>query len=86
MSGLMATIARHNMSMSMMGSGIYSTDITLDVQCGCEYEWEQDFRTDDWGNVDEDVKCPNCDLEFNFSRERDDLNAGGADTLEEMYD
>ena len=66
------------MSMSMKGSGIYSYDVTLTVECacdecgGCGHEWDQDFGTNDWGNVDQNVTCSKCAHEFNFTHEADD--------------
>ena len=57
--------------MSMMGSGIYSDEITYEVECECGNAWEQDFMTDDWGNVEDDVVCPKCNEKFSFSRERE---------------
>jgi hypothetical protein len=67
--------------MSMMGSGIYSTEVTLEVVCAeygcddcepnteCKGIWEQDFVTDDWGNIDDRVTCPDCKHQFNFRKE-----------------
>jgi len=63
---------------SMKGSGIDSTEISLDVECEeCNHEWEQDFVTDDWGNIDTDVECPSCNNKFSFSRSEDEI--GGED-------
>jgi hypothetical protein len=59
---------------SMYGSGIYSESVTLVVECECGNDWEQDFNTDDYGNVSDKVKCASCDLEFNFERESEDIN------------
>jgi len=56
---------------SMMGSGIYSSEITYEVECECGNAWEQDFMADDWGNVEDDVVCPKCNEKFSFSRERE---------------
>lgn len=56
---------------SMMGSGIYSQEITLEVECECGNLWEQDFMSDDWGNVEDDVICPKCKEKFSFSYERE---------------
>lgn len=53
---------------SMRGSGIYSKDVTISVTCDeCDYEWDEDFATDDWGNVDTDVTCPSCSGVFGFA-------------------
>jgi len=65
---------------SMMGSGIYSVDVSLDVECyDCEHSCEQDFATNDWGNVDTDVECPNCKTKFSFERELNDNFGEDAD-------
>jgi len=41
---------------SMKGSGIDSVDVTLEVECEeCGKAWEEDFSTDDWGNVSSDT-------------------------------
>ena len=65
----------------MMGSGIYSETVTYEIVCNeqcstCEEEgkdcpkyWEQDFSTDDWGNVDEEVTCEECKHSYYFRRE-----------------
>lgn len=54
---------------SMKGSGIYSEDVTLEVECEeCGKAWEEDFSTDDWGRVEADVKCE-CGNEWTFSKE-----------------
>jgi hypothetical protein len=67
---------------SMMGSGIYSETITREIVCkerceDCDLEsktcnavWEEDFATDDWGNVDQDVLCAQCKHTINYSEER----------------
>jgi hypothetical protein len=59
---------------SMYGSGIYSDTVSLTVECECGNDWEQDFNTDDYGNVEDTVKCPSCNTEFNFEREGEDIN------------
>lgn len=68
---------------SMMGSGIYSQTITREIVCDercwtcdeegkkCDAVFEEDFETDDWGNVDQTVKCNKCQHEFTYSEERD---------------
>jgi hypothetical protein len=63
--------------MSMKGSGIYSTTITREMVCaemnwdrkGCTGVWEEDFETDDWGNVEQKVTCPVCKDEFTYKEE-----------------
>lgn len=68
---------------SMMGSGIYSTTITREIVCKercsdcqeegkeCDAIFETDFETDDWGNVDQDVKCKKCNHTVNYTEERE---------------
>lgn len=56
---------------SMMGSGIYSQDISCEVECECGNVWQQDFMSDDWGNVEDDVICSKCNEKFSFSKERE---------------
>lgn len=71
---------------SMKGSGIYSEDITLEVECEeCGKAWEEDFQTDDWGNVDKKIICE-CGQEFEFSQTEVEIgSAGEPDTLEELW-
>ncbi len=67
---------------SMMGSGIYSEEVTLEVVCaeygGCDCDvettkckgvWEEDFHTDDWGRINQEITCPQCKHSFTFYRE-----------------
>lgn len=68
---------------SMMGSGIYSETITREIVCKercseceedgktCEAYWEEDFETDDWGNVEADVICKSCGHSYTYSEERE---------------
>ena len=68
---------------SMMGSGIYSTTETHEIVCKekcyecddlnqiCEAYWEEDFETDDWGNIDQQVTCKACGHSYTFSKEND---------------
>ena len=68
---------------SMMGSGIYSEEVTLEVVCNercgdcteqgkdCAAYWNEDFSTDDWGNISQEVTCKSCGHSFTFSREKD---------------
>lgn len=68
---------------SMMGSGIYSTTETHEVVCNercitcedrgqtCSAYWDEDFETDDWGNIEATVRCNTCGHDFTFKRERD---------------
>lgn len=67
----------------MMGSGIYSETITREIVCeerceDCQNEgkicaavWEEDFETDDWGNVDQQVMCKSCTHEYSYTEERE---------------
>lgn len=65
---------------SMMGSGIYSTTVTIEIVCAercndcpenntCQNSWEQDFETDDWGNVEKEVICKKCNHTLTVSKE-----------------
>jgi len=66
---------------SMMGSGIYSTEHTLEVVCkescndcqeenkSCSARWEQDFMADDWGNIEDTVTCKSCNHKYTVKRE-----------------
>jgi hypothetical protein len=66
---------------SMMGSGIYSQTITREIVCEelcndcedkketCTAFWEQDFETDDWGNVEKMVTCDLCKHSYTFRME-----------------
>jgi hypothetical protein len=71
---------------SMKGSGIYSEDVTLEVECGeCGKSWEEDFMTDDWGNVSSEVKCE-CGNAWTFEKEQGEIGDPNApDTLEELW-
>lgn len=56
---------------TMMGSGWMSNCRTAYVTCpNCDKYWEDEFDTDDWGVIDEDIKCFNCELEFRFFEEK----------------
>lgn len=67
----------------MMGSGIYSETITREIVCEercedcqedkkvCKAIWEEDFETDDWGNVDQEVTCKLCNHSYSFREERE---------------
>jgi hypothetical protein len=53
---------------SWMGSGINSTVKSFDVTCpNCDTEWVDDFQVDDWGNVEEEIKCYQCSEPFTFT-------------------
>jgi hypothetical protein len=76
---------------SMKGSGIYSVDETWDVDCSCDVEtckcdnsWEQDFQTDDWGNISQKVKCPKCEHSFEYERESSDEDGSDPDYLHDQ--
>lgn len=62
---------------SMMGSGIYSTEVTRGIVCKercdecpenapCTNYWEYDFVTDDWGNIREEVTCVMCKHSYTY--------------------
>lgn len=70
---------------SMKGSGIDSVDITREVECECGHAWEMDFSTDDWGNVEEDVKCPSCENKFTFTYEKGDTFWDDVDAAYEAW-
>jgi hypothetical protein len=62
----------------MMGSGIYSETVTREIVCNerckecvtpCDRYWNQDFETDDRGNIDYDVTCPKCNHTYGYSEE-----------------
>jgi hypothetical protein len=60
---------------SMMGSGIYSEEITLVVACPnekCDYNGEVELSTDDWGH-NAYGECPKCDgdIEVDISPDED---------------
>jgi len=68
------------MSLSMKGSGIYSQEVTLEVVCRescsecsegqhCLSIWNQDFMTDDWGNIDQEVTCELCKHKYTIKKE-----------------
>ena len=69
------------MPLSMMGSGIYSEEVTLEVVCKeschecdesnkvCKAYWNEDFHTDDWGNIEQEVTCKECKHKFTIKKE-----------------
>ncbi len=71
---------------SMKGSGIDSVDVTLEIECEeCGKAWEEDFQTDDWGNISQEVKCE-CGYDWTFEKEQEEIgSAYEPDTLEEMW-
>lgn len=70
---------------SLYGSGVYSIDVDIEMECmcgdedcitdkepdGCGNVWEESFQTNDYGNIDTQVHCPKCQHSFSFSREYD---------------
>lgn len=81
---------------SMRGSGIYCEDVTRDIEChcdqdgcktderpGCGKEFTQDVTKDDWGNIEEEVQCPQCSHEFTYTEEVDEI---GGDDPDRMHD
>jgi hypothetical protein len=69
------------MSGSMMGSGIYSTTETREIVCvemcwdcidikkTCTAVFDIDFETDDWGNIEQEVTCKQCEHSYTFKEE-----------------
>jgi len=69
--------------MSMMGSGIYSVDVDVEIVCAeqcwecdeaneaCDAIWTASVMTDDWGNIDQEVICPKCGHLINYRLERE---------------
>ncbi len=58
---------------SWMGSGINSRVTFFNVTCpNCDTEWVDDFFVDDWGNVEEDLKCYQCKEPFTFTHYKGD--------------
>ena len=67
---------------SMRGSGIYSETITREIVCNercnecedegkkCDAYWNEDFQTDDYGNVDQSVTCKKCAHDMTYKEER----------------
>lgn len=52
---------------SMRGSGIYSETVCKTVMCPeCSASWEDDFTTDDWGRIEEEMVCYKCNTDFYF--------------------
>lgn len=73
---------------TMMGSGIYSQDVTIEIECDeCGEFKEYDFVTDDWGNIEQDVTCGKCKHVQSVSREADDSSGDDPDRAhDEMYE
>jgi len=70
------------MSMSMMGSGIYAEEVDVEIVCKeycsdcnndqiCEAVFTVNLMTDDWGNIDQSVKCEKCNHNIRYRQERD---------------
>jgi len=69
---------------SLYGSGFYSVEKTIEVEClcgdeecittkepdGCGKVWEEDLNTNDYGDIDTSVICPKCQHRFGVYRER----------------
>jgi hypothetical protein len=65
------------------GSGIYATTITREIVCAekcasceeiettCPAVWDQDFQTDDWGNVEQGIECKACKHTINYKEEQE---------------
>ena len=65
------------MSMSMMGSGIYSLNLDTEIVCKeycydcdekspCDLVFKVNLSTDDWGNIDEDIECDKCKHTYRY--------------------
>ena len=63
------------------GSGTLGYTITLEIVCGeicssceddkttCAAVWEEDFETDDYGNIETEVECKTCKHTYTIRRE-----------------
>ena len=63
------------------GSGTLGHTITREIVCKercndcedskatCDAVWDEDFETDDWGNVECDVTCKSCNHTYTFREE-----------------
>ena len=63
------------------GSGIYSVTKTREIVCAemcgsceddkttCTAVWEEDFETDDWGNIEQSVECKLCNHSITYREE-----------------
>jgi hypothetical protein len=63
------------------GSGTLGHTITREIVCAemcdtcqdekqtCAAIWDEDFETDDWGNVEQTVECEFCKHSFTFKEE-----------------
>lgn len=59
---------------SMRGSGIFAEDIDVNMECvHCGHTWDTYVTTDDWGRVDEVIKCTACHEDFTFTLEPNDM-------------
>ena len=71
---------------TMKGSGIDSDVVSHAVECPeCGIEWEQDFNTYDWGNIQEQLTCSGCSHEFTYEYERPD-DDDPWDNADDAYD
>ena len=64
------------------GSGTLGHTITREIVCAekcelcqeskntCLAVWEEDFETDDWGNVEQEVACKICNHSFTYKEEK----------------
>lgn len=58
---------------SMRGSGIYSSDVTLNATCpneDCDFQDDLEMATNDWGNTAYG-DCPKCDTEISIEIDDD---------------
>ena len=67
---------------SMMGSGIYSEEVTREIVCiercfdcidekkECDAIFDVDFTTNDRGMIDQTIQCEKCGHTYDFKEER----------------
>ena len=65
------------------GSGTLGWTVTREIVCAemcstceenkttCKAVWEEDFETDDWGNVEQSVECQECKHSITYKEEND---------------
>jgi len=57
----------------MRGSGIYQVDVDVNMECPhCGHTWDTYVTSDDWGRIEEDIKCTACHEDFTFTMEADE--------------
>lgn len=54
----------------MRGSGIYVQEFDVNMECAhCGHTWDTIVSSDDWGRVEETIKCTACHEDFVFTME-----------------